>query len=159
MSEIDFKKPVQTIGGDRVRILCVDAEGTHPVVGMVNGEIKQWTLEGVGKGELGIKIENTPLKEKFYVTIAEDGSRESDLEGLTHTPDVLAQLIVSPEERHIRIQPLNGARVNVIGKNQSEVVHRENKDSGRDAAKAFAAFQVKSSPSREAFENGELDGE
>lgn len=32
---IDYSKPVQTRGGQQVRILCTDAPGSHPIVGYI----------------------------------------------------------------------------------------------------------------------------
>jgi hypothetical protein len=38
MSKLDLSKPVQTRDGRAVRILCTDAEGDFPIVGLVKNE-------------------------------------------------------------------------------------------------------------------------
>lgn len=46
---IDFDKPVQTRSGVPVRVLCTDAPGPQPVVGIVPGEdpgVEVWSLDG-----------------------------------------------------------------------------------------------------------------
>lgn len=47
---IDFDKPVKTVGGYEVRILCTDAPGEYPVVGYVNYKTyvypQQWRKDG-----------------------------------------------------------------------------------------------------------------
>lgn len=45
---IDFTKPVATKGGQKVRILCTDAPGKWPVIGLIEGHdgAYSWTLEG-----------------------------------------------------------------------------------------------------------------
>lgn len=47
---IDWNKPVQTVCGKPVRILCTDAPGPYPVVGYVHEAddvcTQSWTLDG-----------------------------------------------------------------------------------------------------------------
>lgn len=120
--KIDFNKPVQTVHGDSVRILCTDGEGHFPVVGIVNGEVMRWNLAGVCEGQEGDgekNLENSPPLEKFYVTISQDGSFESEIQGLTFTPTVMAQLIVDPENKILRIQGYNDTKVEIIGEKKN----------------------------------------
>jgi len=35
-----------TSGGKSVRILCVDAQGVYPVIGLMNADLRRWTAEG-----------------------------------------------------------------------------------------------------------------
>lgn len=44
--QIDFTKPVQTKNGLPVRILCTDAPGSQPIVGIVNDEPQSWYTNG-----------------------------------------------------------------------------------------------------------------
>ena len=44
---IDFTKPVRTSDGKEVRILCADAGGGWPVVGVLDAVVYRWTLSGV----------------------------------------------------------------------------------------------------------------
>jgi hypothetical protein len=63
---IDFNKPVQTRNGEFVRVLCEDAGGEYPVVGLVGEqrELRTWTFDGVesiGTGfPHGRDLVNTP---------------------------------------------------------------------------------------------------
>ena len=45
---IDFNKPVQTRDGRKVRVLCADGRGDHPVVGYVacQNYLYSWRLSG-----------------------------------------------------------------------------------------------------------------
>lgn len=45
---IDFKQKVATRSGEAVRILCTDAPGKWPVIGLIEGQegAYSWTLEG-----------------------------------------------------------------------------------------------------------------
>lgn len=44
----DFTKPIQTRGGEKVRILCTDAPGDYPIVGLIGGNHvpETWTAKG-----------------------------------------------------------------------------------------------------------------
>lgn len=46
---LNFDRPITTVSGRKVRILCTDAPGTYPVVGIVEGcsSPSTWTKEGV----------------------------------------------------------------------------------------------------------------
>ena len=68
---IDFSKPVQTICGYPVRIICTDKKGTaYPVVGWVifdgegEEELASWTVEGTyvinQKGRNDYNLINVP---------------------------------------------------------------------------------------------------
>lgn len=48
MLTLDLNKPVQTRNGDPVRILCTDASGDYPVVGLVQDNLdpQVWTQTG-----------------------------------------------------------------------------------------------------------------
>lgn len=43
---LDLSKPVQTRDGRKVRILCTDAGGERPVVGLIDGCVWRWTGGG-----------------------------------------------------------------------------------------------------------------
>ena len=50
---IDWNKPVETIGrplypSKEVRVLCFDAPGHYPVIGLVEGIVFRWTHSGDG---------------------------------------------------------------------------------------------------------------
>ena len=112
---IDWKKPVQTKCGLPVRILCTDAEGDYPVVGLIDGIPQQWDLHGNSEGCSGDwGLENTPPLEKFYVNINEDGVYRSSIQGLTFTPTTMAQMIVDPENKTIRVQAYNDVQVSGV---------------------------------------------
>lgn len=45
--KIDFTKPVRTKDGKSVRILCTDALGCYPVIGLIDGHGSySWALDG-----------------------------------------------------------------------------------------------------------------
>lgn len=35
-----------TVSGAPVRILCVDAQGNHPVIGVMDGTSRRWSIDG-----------------------------------------------------------------------------------------------------------------
>ncbi len=119
--KIDWKKPVQTKGGVSVRILCIDAAGEFPVIGLIAGQHPYvWTRDGIpevgGYGdEDSLEIVNSPPKEKFYISVKEDGSYQSDVQGLTHTPTDMAQITVDPEGKTIHIVGLNDTEISIDG--------------------------------------------
>lgn len=45
---LDLTKPVQTRDGRKVRLLCTDGPGNHPVVGFIDGSLyaHSWTYDG-----------------------------------------------------------------------------------------------------------------
>lgn len=118
-THIDWKKPVQTISGLPVRILCTDADGEYPIVGLIDGDVYQWSYDGTMASSDGdrsdMELENAPPLEKFYINIHENGSYESDIQGLTYTPTTMAQIIVDPENKLIRFQLFNDTKLEGIG--------------------------------------------
>ena len=43
---IDWTKPVETVDGRKVRILCTDGPEEYPIVGIIEDEVQTWTKEG-----------------------------------------------------------------------------------------------------------------
>lgn len=43
---IDWGRPVQTVAGKPVRVLCTDAGGERPVVGLIGDYPARWSLDG-----------------------------------------------------------------------------------------------------------------
>jgi hypothetical protein len=72
---VDFTKPVQTIGGVPVRILCCDAPGLFPVIGIIGGchDVDRWTTDGVHinttRGHRLTLINVPPPKTKMQVEV------------------------------------------------------------------------------------------
>lgn len=46
MNEVSLSKEYSTRAGETVRLLCLDAAGKYPVVGMINGVVHQWMPDG-----------------------------------------------------------------------------------------------------------------
>lgn len=45
-TKIDYSKPVETVNGEPVRILCTDGPGDRPVVGILGNAIVRWEIGG-----------------------------------------------------------------------------------------------------------------
>lgn len=60
---IDIKKKYRTASSEPVRILCVDGPGDQPVIGIHDGTVEQWTLNGrfLGRPSKMDLIEVTPF--------------------------------------------------------------------------------------------------
>ena len=77
---IDWTKPVRTKDGRAVRVVCTDAPGSHPIIGIVEGvrEPFCWEVTGVYKEglELGIELENAPqrIQREYWANIYSDGA-------------------------------------------------------------------------------------
>lgn len=50
---IELGKKYETCDHRPVRILCTDAEGAHPVVGLLDGEVYRWRADGTRGPALG----------------------------------------------------------------------------------------------------------
>ena len=79
---LDLTKPVETRDGRKVRILCIDAKGSYPVVGLVSYEndptevAETWTLTGA-YGEDGVKpldLFNIPKEHTVWINFYENDS-------------------------------------------------------------------------------------
>lgn len=99
MKQLDLTKPVQTHDGRPVRILCTDAAGEYPVVGIEkDGEkdtVRRWTKDGrfatYSRGPHSHDLINVPVKrrltgwlnvypdrEAYFSELREDADREAD---------------------------------------------------------------------------------
>lgn len=76
---IDWTKPVRTKDGRAVRVVCTDAPGSHPIIGIVEGvrEPFCWEVTGVYEEgvELGIELENVPqrIQREYWVNVYQNG--------------------------------------------------------------------------------------
>lgn len=63
-TQINYDLPVQTRDGRAVRILCTDAPGDYPVVGIVDDDLRTWTIDGVffNNRTSGNDLINVPAK-------------------------------------------------------------------------------------------------
>lgn len=70
---IDWTKPVRTVGlKDPVRILCTDAPGRQPIVGIVKDEVLQWTPGGslfLEPEPSGLDVENVPEVIRYDISL------------------------------------------------------------------------------------------
>jgi len=88
---LDFTKPVQTKDGRKVRILCTDAPGDYPVVGLLGNTPYSWTIDG--KYNRGLLVHdlrdlvNAPRKEYRVVSPWVDAAHALAL-GLEHGGNV-----------------------------------------------------------------------
>lgn len=83
MKQLDLTKPVQTCDGRPVRILCTDAAGEYPVVGIeIDGEkdtVRRWTKDGrfatYSRGPHSHDLINTPVKRRItgWLNVYPDG--------------------------------------------------------------------------------------
>ena len=72
---LDFTRPVTTRDGRAVRILCTDAGGHLPVVGLIGSAVRRWQLDGTAldspyKHE--DDIINPPVKRRGWVNLYKD---------------------------------------------------------------------------------------
>lgn len=73
---ISMSKSYQTKGGEKVRILCVDAGGAFPVIGLLNGAVVRWTAAGVANTAFlpaCYNLEEVPAKRVFYCKYWKNG--------------------------------------------------------------------------------------
>jgi len=62
-TQINYDLPVQTRDGRDVRILCTDAPGDYPVVGIVDEDVRLWRIDGSYSSESGpLHLQNAPAK-------------------------------------------------------------------------------------------------
>lgn len=70
---IDWNKRVQTRGGEKVRVLCIDRPGSMPVVGYLEGcgTIMTWRLDGERGVDWGYPygLVNAPEKHRYYAVL------------------------------------------------------------------------------------------
>lgn len=67
MTHIDFNRPVQTMAGDTIRIICTDAPGWLPIVGILGNTVHRWDLEGHCSAWPvceALRLQNVPIKIK-----------------------------------------------------------------------------------------------
>lgn len=75
---IDWTKPVRTKDGRAVRVLCTDAPGEYPVVGIIDGyeSPETWMIDGTWlQGEIeDTDLENAPrrIQREFWVNVYAD---------------------------------------------------------------------------------------
>lgn len=71
---VDFDKPVEWCGNS-VRILCTDAPGSYPVIGITIpiGQILKGRLDGT-LSSAATPLKNTPEKKSVFGLIYKDGS-------------------------------------------------------------------------------------
>lgn len=78
LPEIDFSKPLQTVGGTEVTLLSTEAKGDFPIVAqMLSGEIRLFNRQGKSKVSYFADIQNAPPKPKEitkYINVYESGS-------------------------------------------------------------------------------------
>lgn len=143
---IDWKKPIQTKSGDKVRVLCIDAGGLFPVVGLADGVVRSWNMSGFSAvyenyEEDPYELLNSPPPEKFYIHVREDGSYQSDVQGLTHTPTDMARITVNPENKTIHIEKLNDTEIFVVGVTNKKPIIRSNESRGDLMSGYFKTLQ------------------
>ena len=81
MTAIDWTKPVQTKDGRKVRVLCTDARGRNPVIGLVlnedeeTDEMMSWPISGDAWGpdhDYSLDLINVPEKHTLWVNVWRD---------------------------------------------------------------------------------------
>lgn len=104
--------PVQTRDGRPVRILCYDAEGLHPIVGLVTLKDKQehpycWTKKGVysicEKNDLDLVMATTKREGWINIYKSENGYYTG---GIYPTLEEAIKRIGNFENRHIETKKL-----------------------------------------------------
>jgi hypothetical protein len=54
--KISMDRKYRTKDGREVRLLCVDAKGYWPVVGLIDGELETWTRDGLADGPVTLNL-------------------------------------------------------------------------------------------------------
>ena len=85
---LDFTRPVTTRDGRAVRILCTDAGGHLPVVGLIGSAVRRWQLDGTAL-DSPYKHEddliNTPVKRRGWINIYRIGKHEFHIDQIWDT--------------------------------------------------------------------------
>ena len=120
---LDFSKPLEVEGGSSVRIISTTGpDKDYPIIGCIEGDthILTWDKHGLCKGYASGEYDlfYAPPKEKYYATVTTDCVSYGEFQELELFPNVMAQLIVDPENKKVRIQGFNGYQVEVIGNTQ-----------------------------------------
>lgn len=119
--KIDWSKPVETLGGVKIRILCTDAPVPEwCVVGMnvSNGDVHNWNLDGVHHNpDLGgiLNLINTPPIPRYFININNDGTHETANDEDFDETKVIVQFSVDIENKKISVQSFGDTKVNLFG--------------------------------------------
>lgn len=73
---IDWTKPVQTINGKKVRVLCIDGpDKLFPVIGIVDNEpLRTYVFNLAGESAYpGLNLINIPVKHTVWLNVYKDG--------------------------------------------------------------------------------------
>lgn len=160
--ELDFSRALRTYQNKLVTIITTNGpDKEKPIVGSVEGEkeIFIWNKCGINH-KREYDLEYTPVREKYYISVTESGTTfHEDFAGLVMYPNVLAQLIVDPSNKIVRIQGFNDAIIENMSEPKKEKMVRAEGQQFPPVTNLVGAFREgnKTSSSRSMLESVEQD--
>jgi hypothetical protein len=118
---IDWNKPVQTVAGVKIRILCTDAPVAEwCVIGIdrQTGVAHNWNLNGEHcDPDLGcvLNLINTPPIPRYFININNDGTHETADEEIFDESKVIVQFSVDVENKKVSVQSFGDTKVSLFG--------------------------------------------